>query len=69
MFLPFLKNTPKTKTVRICFNEDKEELKKKILLLKNKNAAIEVYQRINTLFMDSIPEGYIYKVTDIAELS
>lgn len=53
----------------IYLSKDKEALKTMIDTIKKKNKEIEVYDLINKIFKRTIPEGYIFSVNDISELS
>ena len=52
---------------KIIFKEDKEILKNKIEEIFHKNPNSQTYYIINKLFEETIPQGYIFRVSDIVK--
>ncbi len=53
----------------IYLSKDKNALKTMIASIKKGNKNIEVYDLINRVFKKTIPQGFIFSVNDISELS
>lgn len=66
-FVLTFKNTSKNKDNKIVFASN-DNLYVKILNILSNNPNYEVYNVINQLFMNTIPKGFIYRVTDIADI-
>lgn len=66
-FVLTFKNDKLENQNKIIFNEDESKLIDSINNLLLKNPAYEVYNIMNSLFQDTLPEGYIYKVSEIVK--
>lgn len=68
-FVLTFKNAKNTSASNIYFNDDDILLEKKIKDIIRGDDKIEVYNIINKLFEDTIPKGYIFKVTSIVKVA
>lgn len=66
-FVLTFKNERKEQFSEVVFNTDITELKNKIEFILNAHPNYEVYNVMNTLFESTIPNCYIYKVSDIVK--
>ena len=62
------KNSNKTSLPKITFKTNEEELKEKVKSLLQEHPKYEVYNIMNSLFEETIPKGYIYKVSHIVKV-
>lgn len=67
-FVLTFQNTHNDKLNEITFRTDDIILREKISSLINEHPEYEVYNIMNALFAETIPEGYIYKVTSIVKV-
>lgn len=67
-FVLTFKNTTNNSYPKIEFRQNVQELKEKIIRLLANNPSYEVYNVMNSLFEETIPKGYIYKVSQIVKL-
>lgn len=66
-FVLTFKNSNNNVMNKIVFKNDNLELKKRVKQILQKNPNYEVYNIMNTLFEETIPDGYIYKVSQIVK--
>ena len=64
-FVLTFKNAHNTNLKKITFKADEESLKERIEALIIKHPDFEVYNIMNALFEETIPKGFIYKVSSI----
>lgn len=67
-FVLTFKNSNKTSLPEITFKTNEEELKEKVKSLLQEHPKYEVYNIMNSLFEETIPKGYIYKVSHIVKV-
>lgn len=67
-FVLTFKNSNKTSLPKITFKTNEEELKEKVKSLLQEHPKYEVYNIMNSLFEETIPKGYIYKVSHIVKV-
>lgn len=67
-FVLTFQNNDNRQLGEIKFKKDPEKLEDLIQTLHKKYPNYEVYNFMNALFEQTIPEGYIYRVSDIVNL-
>lgn len=67
-FVLTFKNSNNMALAEIAFKNDESELEKKVALLLQEHPEYEVYNIMNALFEETIPQGYIYKVSHIVKV-
>ena len=67
-FVLTFQNNDNRQLGEIKFKKDPEKLEDLIQTLHKKHPNYEVYNFMNALFEQTIPEGYIYRVSDIVKL-
>ena len=67
-FILTFQNNDNRQLGEIKFKKDPEKLEDLIQTLHKKHPNYEVYNFMNALFEQTIPEGYIYRVSDIVKL-
>lgn len=67
-FVLTFQNNDNRQLGEIKFKKDPEKLEDLIQMLHKKHPNYEVYNFMNALFEQTIPEGYIYRVSDIVKL-
>ncbi len=68
-FVLTFKNSKNDALKSIVYEADIIELREKIKKIKLENSSIESFQVMNLLFAETIPKGYIYKVSQIMKIS
>lgn len=66
-FVLTFKNAEKTDIKEVVFCNDEQLLEDKIVKILSKNPKAEVYHVMNELFEETIPQGYIFKVSLIVK--
>lgn len=66
-FVLTFKNSNNMALAQIVFKNNELELEEKVKLLLREHPEYEVYNVMNTLFEETIPQGYIYKVSHIVK--
>ena len=67
-FVLTFRNTQNTRLKRISFRIDEDSLKEKIDTILIQHPDYEVYNIMNALFEETIPNGYIFKVSSIVRV-
>lgn len=67
-FVLTFKNSRNMTLKRISFKDDETQLEQKVIQILHEHADIEVYNIINALFEETIPHGYIYRVSRIVKI-
>lgn len=67
-FVLTFKNSNNMALAKIIFKNDERELKEKVAILLQEYPEYEVYNIMNALFEETIPKGYIYKVSHIVKV-
>ena len=67
-FVLTFQNTRNTNLKRISFRIDEDTLKEKIEIILMQHPEYKVYNIMNALFEETIPNGYIFKVSSIVRV-
>lgn len=67
-FVLTFKNSGNMTLKRIAFKDDEKALEQKVIHILHEHSNYEVYNIMNTLFEETIPHGFIYRVSKIIKI-